>query len=140
MGGLLFLALIGASPAVPTHVLVRTIERGDILSAADFAEEDRTPAQARGAAAPEALAGREATRRLMAGSVVRTSDAAEPRLVKRGEPVAIHIRSGGLVISTTGRALADGREGDLVRVVATATNRTLDAQVEGSGAVRIAAP
>jgi flagella basal body P-ring formation protein FlgA len=37
---------------------------------------------------------------------------------------------------TSGRALADGGQGDLVRVV-TETSRTIDAVVEGQGAVRL---
>jgi len=53
--------------------------------------------------------------------------------------VTINIRSGGLTITTAGRALADGAMGDLVRVVASSTNRTLDAEVEASGSVRVTA-
>ena len=59
------------------------------------------------------------------------------RAIERGEPVTVNLRSGGLTIATSGRALASGGMGDLVRVV-TATNRTLDATVEATGAVRIA--
>jgi flagellar basal body P-ring formation protein FlgA len=53
--------------------------------------------------------------------------------------VMLTVKSGGLTITAQGRALSDGRRGDIVRVVATPTNRTLDGAVEGPGAVRIAA-
>lgn len=89
---------------------------------------------------PKAVDGMEAARRLTAGAVVRASDVTTPRLIRRGEPVTIYVRSGGLTISTPGRALDNGGKGDLVRVVANSTSRTLDTEVEGSGAVRIAAP
>jgi flagella basal body P-ring formation protein FlgA len=58
-------------------------------------------------------------------------------LVKRGEPVSLTIRSGTLLIRAQGRALSDGRRGDLVRVVALPTSRTLDGVVEANGAVRL---
>jgi len=125
-----------APPAVP--VLVRAIERGEILAASDFEAQPRSPGLATGALAPRDAAGREAVRNLSAGAVVRAGDVVTPRLVRRGEPVTVNVRSGGLTIATTARALGSGGMGDLVRVVTTATNRTLDAVVEGSGAVRIA--
>ncbi len=61
-----------------------------------------------------------------------------PKLVRRGQPVTLAIRSGTLTITAQGRALTDGREGDLVRVV-TPVSRTIEGIVEASGAVRVAA-
>jgi flagella basal body P-ring formation protein FlgA len=63
-----------------------------------------------------------------------------PQLVHRGEPVTIRIVSGTLAITASGRALGGAAEGEAVRVVVNATNRTLDGVVEGSGTVRISAP
>ncbi len=125
-----------APPAVP--VLVRAIGRGELLAAGDFESQPRSPGLATGALAPRDAAGREAVRNLSAGAVVRAGDVVTPRLVRRGEPVTVNLRSGGLTIATSARALGSGGMGDLVRVVTSATNRTLDAVVEGSGAVRIA--
>lgn len=61
-----------------------------------------------------------------------------PKLVRRGQPVTLSVRSGSLSITTQGRALADGRAGDLVRVV-TPSSRTVQGVVEADGAIRIAA-
>lgn len=139
-----FIATLAAAQAVPgsveAPVLGRMVERGEIVSASDFTTEAVPASQARGAITPETAEGMEASRRLRVGSVVRASDIIPPRLVRRGEPVTIQVRSGGLTISTAGRALANGGMGDLVRVVANSTNKTLDAEVEGSGAVRVTAP
>ena len=133
-------ALQAAAPAaVETPVLARTIERGELLASGDFIVEERTSSQARGAVSVADAAGMEANRRLGAGNIVRSGDLVTPRLVRRGEPVTIHVRSGALTITASGRALGNGGMGDTVRVVAS-TNRTLDAVVEGSGAVRISAP
>ncbi len=136
----MFLATQVTPAAVDAPVLDRMVERGEILSSKDFTTEPLPPSQARGAMAPDTVDGMEASRRLRAGAIVRASDVITPRLVRRGEPVTIHIRSGGLTISTAGRSLADGAMGELVRVVASSTNRTLDAEVEGSGSVRVTAP
>lgn len=137
---LLMLAAGSAAHAAPVAVLAHAVERGEVLAASDFAMEDREPAQARGALRPTEAAGMEPRRRLMAGSVVRAPDLIAPRLVHRGEPVTIALRKGALSITTTGRALADGGRGELVRVVSNATNRTLEGVVESAGTVRIAAP
>jgi flagella basal body P-ring formation protein FlgA len=128
------------TPTTPAAVLVRPVERGEILSVDDFAVQPTATGLASGALPPAAAAGREALRSLSVGSVVRAGDLIAPRLVRRGEPVTITLRAGGLAIASAGRALASGGAGDLVRVVSSATNRTLDGVVEGTGAVRIAAP
>ena len=134
------LAITQASVAVvETPVLTRVVERGEILSSGDFTMEEKNAAQARGAVSPQEADGMEASRRLAAGTVVRASDIIEPRMVRRGEPVTIYVRSDGLTITAAGRALSNGAKGDRVRVVTDATSRTLDGVVEGSGAVRIAA-
>jgi flagella basal body P-ring formation protein FlgA len=143
MIALLALLLAADAPATATvevAVLTRAVERGETLAVSDFERSPRAPGLAIGAVAATRAAGRELVRALPAGAVVRASDTITPRLVRRGEPVAINLRARGLLIATGGRALTAGGMGDLVRVVATATNRTFDAIVEGSGAVRLGTP
>lgn len=127
-----------AADTAEVAVLARPVVKGELLSAADFANEVRGASAARGALAPADAAGLEAGRNLAAGMIVRSGDLVRPRLVRRGEPVTISWRQAGLTITTSGRALGSGGTGDLVRVVAS-TNRTFDAVVEGAGAVRITA-
>lgn len=62
----------------------------------------------------------------------------KPKLVRRGQAVTLAVRSGTLTITAQGRALADGREGDAVRVV-TPSSRTVEGVVEAGGTVRLAA-
>ncbi len=125
---------------VVADVLARTIQRGDVVSARDFAAGEITAAQARSVLTAEEADGLEARRTLREGMPVRASDLAEPRLVKRGEPVKISLRDGALTISAIGRALGDAALGERVRVFSEATNQTLDGVVEGAGVVRILAP
>ena len=125
--------------AAEVPVLARNVQRGEVLAAADFQLEERAaapPVLPR----PDEILGKETLRPLVAGTVVQARDVATPRLVKRGEPVTLRIRSAGLLISTPGRALADGGRGETVRVLATATRRTLEGEVEGPSSVLIIAP
>jgi flagella basal body P-ring formation protein FlgA len=55
------------------------------------------------------------------------------RVVRRGETVTLRIRQGALTISTPARALGDAAAGERVRLMVTATRRTLDAVAEGPG-------
>ena len=128
-----------ASPAqVEVAILARPIQRGEILSADDFVYEPRSPNLARGAIEADAAKGMEAVRPLAPGRIVRVSDIITPRLVRRGEPVLIAYKTGGLTITTQGRALASAGAGEQVRVVTNSTQRTLDGFVAGNGLVRIA--
>ena len=126
-----------AGDGVTADVLSRTVQRGDVLSERDFITEDIPATKARGIVSAEEAAGYEARRTLREGMPVRTSDLAEPRLVRRGEPVKIALREGALTISAIGRALGDAALGEHVRVFSEATNQTLDGVVESAGVVRI---
>ncbi|MBR0550927.1 flagellar basal body P-ring formation chaperone FlgA [Stakelama marina] len=128
-----------APATAAADVLTHTVQRGDVLTASDFVSEEIPVARARSVLSAQDAAGMEARRILRAGMPVRSGDLIEPRLVRRGEPVTISIRSGSLAITANGRALGDAALGEPVRVFSEATNHTLDAVVEGSGAVRIAA-
>ena len=128
-----------AATEVEVPVLVRDVAKDELLSASDFAVEPRPASQVRGALEIGSAAGKEALRQLRAGSVVRSGDLIKPQLVRRGEPVSITVRNGGLTITAQGRALSGGGQGDLIRVVNTTTNRTLDGIVDKTGSVRIAA-
>ncbi|NWK98890.1 flagella basal body P-ring formation protein FlgA [Sphingobium lactosutens] len=136
---LLAAAAIAPSPTVDTPVLARMVEKGEMLSAADFTSAPLSPATARGATAVRDAAGREATRRLAAGSPVRASDIAAPSVIRRGEAVTIALISGALRITAGGRALGDAGKGEPVRVINLSTNRTIDAVADRPGQVRVMA-
>ena len=154
MRGLLFIAaLCSASAALAQSapapssayakaelpVLARAIEKGEIVNATDFEFAERPAGEARFVLSPDEAAGKEAVRPLRAGVPVRSVDLIRPQIVRRGEPVTIAVRNGALAITAQGRALSNGARGDTVRVVSTATNRTLDGVVDAPGVVRITA-
>lgn len=128
-------AQVGGEGQVP--VLVRAVPRGEIISAADFAFDARPPSAARGALGPEDAAGMEARRAMSPGTIVRATDLVAPRVIRRGEPVLVAFRRGGLTITSRGRALASAGAGEVVRVVAEGTQRTLDGIAVDEGLVLI---
>ena len=127
---------VPATLAVP--VLDHAVAKGDLLAATDFVAQELPIVQARAAPRLKEMVGMEAARALSAGTLVRSSDLIRPQLVRRGEPVTIALRDGGLAITTAGRALGGGAAGDFVRIVSLSTNRTLDGVVESTGTVRVA--
>lgn len=137
----LLLAPLGAQAQgdrVEAIVLATTIERGDTIEQGDLATQSLAPSVARGALAANAIVGKEATRRLAAGRVVRANDVTEPQMVRRGQAVSLVVAKGNLTIAAAGRALTGGSEGSLVRVQNIGSNAILEGEVVAPGTVRIA--
>ena len=59
------------------------------------------------------------------------------RVVRRGETITLRVRQGALTVSTPARALNDAAAGERVRLVVTATRRTVEAVAEAPGAARL---
>ena len=127
------------APMVMIPILDRAVAKGEVLGAEDFVTREASAAEARGVPRVKDVAGMEALRALSPGAIVRRTDVIRPQLVRRGEPVRIALRDGGLSITTDGRALSSGAAGDLVRAVSLSTNHTIDGIVEGTGAIRVSA-
>ncbi len=125
-------------PSITVPVLDHAIAKGDLLAADDFITQEVPLVEGRVLPRLKDLVGMEAARALLPGTVLRQSDVIRPQLVRRGEPVTIALRDGGLSITTAGRALGNGAAGDFVRIVSLSTNRTLEGVVESTGIVRIA--
>jgi flagellar basal body P-ring formation protein FlgA len=129
---------LASEPTLSVPVLDHAVAKGDLLAVSDFVSQEMPAVQAQAAPRLKEIVGMEAVRPLAAGTLVRTSDLIRPQLVRRGEPVTIALREGGLSITTAGRALGSGAAGDFVRIVSLSTNRTLDGIVESTGIVRVA--
>ena len=83
----------------------------------------------------ENIVGLEARNTLYPGRPIRMQDVGPIALVKRNQMVKLIFRQGGLVISTEGRALQRGAEGDHVRVMNMSSRTTVSGQVSRSGSV-----
>jgi flagellar basal body P-ring formation protein FlgA len=63
-----------------------------------------------------------------------------PELVKRDDTVTIVYQTPGIMLTTRGKAVESGAEGDLIGVLNFQTKRTIQGIVTGPGRVEIAAP
>lgn len=83
----------------------------------------------------EQVIGQTAKRRIRAGQMLTGELLAAPLWVRRGQSVTILARHDGIEASTQGEALANGREGEIVRVRNRSSEKVIDAQVIGDGVV-----
>jgi flagellar basal body P-ring formation protein FlgA len=125
-----------ALETVPVAVTLRSLARGEIVKAADVAIERRPKAEFRegapAAAAPTGLALRHQVR---AGQPLRASDLMRPEIVHRNEVVTIVYEAPGLVLTMRGKAVDPGAEGDVISVVNSQSNRTIQGTVAGPARV-----
>ncbi len=83
------------------------------------------------------LIGMTARRVILAGRPIKTSEMIAPRLIERGEIVTLSLNIGTMALTTQAKALQDGAKGDIIRVVNTASNKTLQAVITGTNQVSI---
>lgn len=88
--------------------------------------------------AEKQLVGMEIRRRIAAGKPIKARDLRRPALIQKGQTVVMRYQRGGLVLSTTGKALNDGAMGDLIEIRNMQSDRAVTAEVIGKNAVRIA--
>ncbi|MBA3910413.1 MAG: flagella basal body P-ring formation protein FlgA [Rhodobacter sp.] len=128
--------LLSAQPALSESVVaIRTIRAQTVLGPEDLTMVD--------ASLPGALTdlagaiGQEARVAIYAGRPVRLADLRSPTLVQRNQVVPLIYASGGLAISTEGRALARGSEGEVIRVINLASRATVSGRIGPDGAVYV---
>jgi flagella basal body P-ring formation protein FlgA len=127
-----------AIETVEVAVLTRSVERTDILKSADVVVERRPRAEiGSDAAAREQAVGMQMRRSIRAGSALRVADLVKPDLVQRDQAVAIIFQTAGLYLTTRGKALDNGTEGDVVSVLNIQSKRTVTGTVTGRGQVTI---
>ena len=118
-------------------VLSRGVAAGEAIPADALVTEARDTARIAGAplADPAEATGRVARRTLLAGTVLSAADLAAPRLVRRGDQVAVVSRRGGVEVRVTGRALGDAGENERVSVENLSSRRVLQGRVGPGGDV-----
>lgn len=116
---------------VDVPVLARALSAGTQIGPNDVT----TIAMAADTVAPnvltdaESLTGKITGRSLRPGRPILEHEISEPLMVERGKPVTMLFRHGALVISARGKALVDGSEGEIVRVLNIDSGRTVEATV-----------
>lgn len=122
-------------------VLVRPVPAGEVIQESDLewraVRADRLDRNA--ATSADQLVGMTPTRGLKPGRVVKVSEVRPPLLVEKGALVTMTASAPGLLLTATGRALDDGAEGDVVRVLNVQSKRTVEGVVSGRNQIRIPA-
>ncbi|MEQ8327000.1 MAG: flagellar basal body P-ring formation chaperone FlgA [Parvibaculum sp.] len=131
-----------AYPVMDVPVLSREMQPGDIVRQQDI-DWVRLPANRVSQnmiASIEGLLGMSPRRPARAGEPLRLSDMQPPLVVEKGAQVDMTFVSGSLTLTARGRALESGAVGDVVNVLNTRSNRTVQGLVEGPNMIRIDAP
>ncbi|WP_045727462.1 flagellar basal body P-ring formation chaperone FlgA [Xanthomonas sp. GPE 39] len=120
-------------------VLARGLSAGETIGAADIVAETRDAARIVGAVMtdPAVAVGKLVRRTLPAGTLLSLSDLVSPRLVRRGDNVALVARKGGLEVRMAGRAMSDAGENERVTVENLSSRRIVQGTVSQNGDVLV---
>ncbi|HEY4583222.1 MAG TPA: flagellar basal body P-ring formation chaperone FlgA [Lysobacter sp.] len=121
-------------------VLTAPVRGGVAIEAAQLAVQRRDVAGGSGVgmADPSQVAGRIARRALPAGAVVTAGDLADGAgALKRGDPVVIVSRAGGIEVRMGGRALGSAVSGAVVAVENLASRRIVRGRLVADGVVEV---
>lgn len=123
----------------PVLVALRSLPRDHVLAAGDLVSEERDVARLPGGYVTEAsrLVGRRLTRPVTSGSVLTPSMLEEQTLVERGQSVTLVVRNGSFGVTMAGVALADGVQGERIRVRNVASDRIVEGLVRSSQQVEV---
>jgi flagella basal body P-ring formation protein FlgA len=122
---------------LPMVVALRVVERDQTLAAADLSLQRTDLGKARRGFfnSIEQVVGQSAKRRLRAGQLINPSLLDVALLVRRGDKVKIVASQDGIQASANGEALADGKQGEVIRVRNLSSEKVIDARVLESGVV-----
>ncbi len=118
-------------------VLARGVAHGETITPDLFVAEQRDTTRIAGAAIadPADAVGRTARRMLAAGSVLTSADLVAPRLVRRGDTIALVSRQSGVEVRMAGRALGDAGASERVSVENLSSRRVVQGIVGPAGDV-----
>lgn len=127
-----------AIETVEVAVLTRDIDRTELLKSSDVALERRPKAEVTGEpASRDRTVGMQLRRPMRAGMPIRIADIVKPDFVVRDQTVTIIYQVPGLYLTTRGKAIESGAEGDTVSVLNLQSKRTLTGTVTGRGQVTV---
>ena len=129
-----------AVETVDAAILTRPLNRGEAIKPSDVITERRPKTEAGGDfIVVESVVGLAVKRPLRAGSVLHSADLIKAEVIQRNESILIVYAVPGVLLTVRGKALEAGAVGDLVNVLNTQSNRTVQATVTGPGRVTIGA-
>jgi flagella basal body P-ring formation protein FlgA len=120
-------------------VLTKHLEGGAVIGKADIDWMEIPDERLNGTVVTDIneLIGRELRHDADEGEPLHAHDVIPQRLVIRGSLVTMKIETPIMQVTAQGKALMDGTEGDVIRVLNTQSNRTIEGTVTGPGTVTI---
>ncbi|RKQ72155.1 flagella basal body P-ring formation protein FlgA [Litorimonas taeanensis] len=112
-----------------------TLRRGTQITAADLNID--TDSESERVALLSQYVGMSVVRTISSGAEINPKDVAEPVQVKRNSTVKMIYRLGRLEITATGRALGEGRMGDIITVMNSESRKRVEGRVTGLGVVEM---
>ena len=127
---------------VAMPVVVRRLQGGEVIAANDIdwiaIRDSRVPVNA--VLDAGALVGLTPKRMLRPGQPILASDLQRPLFVAKGSLVTMIVETPMMQLTARGRALADGAEGDVIRVANLQSQSVIGGVVTGPGIVLVAGP
>ena len=117
----------------------RVYRKGDVIdgSGLSLRDEDTTFNQAQGFHSLAEVSGKTARTYIPAGKLLSTDLVELPPLIKRGDVVRVIVKSGAILVETSGKALRDARLGETLPLELETTKKQVQARcVEAGVAVR----
>lgn len=120
-------------------VLKNALRAGDVISNSDidFVSMRDADLSDNTIIDAEKLKGLTPRRGISAMKPVTTTDVVMPTLVKKGEAVTMALNHGNIRLTAQGKALEDGAEGEVVRILNVSSRQTVEAVVTGPKTVSV---
>jgi flagella basal body P-ring formation protein FlgA len=127
-----------AVETVEAAIVMRSMERGEIIKASDVTIERRPKAEVGADLAPRDRAvGMQTRKQLRVGQPLKSADLGKPDRVTRDQNVTLIYETPGLYLTGRGKALENGTEGDVVNVLNLQSKRTIQGVVIGPGQISV---
>lgn len=124
---------------VPVPVLKSAMSNGDVINAysIEWIDIKDSDLQNDVVLKEKDLIGMTPRRTTVGGKPLRVTDLERPELVSRGDTITISYNDGFMNLTAQGKAMQSGAKGDMIRVVNTSSNRTIEAFIEGEYLVTV---
>lgn len=124
---------------VSVPVLTETLQHGSVIGSGDinWIEMPSYQVQHDVVLDGEKLIGMTPRRMAVAGKPIRSNEVSAPLLVERGDVVTILYHTGPVQLTTEGKAMQNGSNGEIIRVVNTDSSRSIEARITGDRTVTV---
>ena len=123
----------------PVVIAKLPLERGKVISHADITTQVIEVSKLRASyfTSAEQVIGKVVSRRFAIGAPLSSSAVKAPNLIKRGEQVTIIASINSIKVRMSGKALANGKKGEIIKVRNNNSSRIIEGKVIKAGVVQV---